>query len=110
MQFIEDKNKRSPIIDCGDDTFERFLSETSHQDTLISSYYMNNDDNQVEITEVFEINETTLPIISTTQEPDSSSSRLSPTVEIEEIFDDDDNDNLTKSTHQLSGTPIISSN
>lgn len=54
------------------------MSVTSQQDTLISSYYMHNDTSQVEITEVFEIEETTaIPY-----------GDMHPTVEIEEIYDD----------------------
>lgn len=60
MQYMD--NKRPSIVEIGDeedDTFERFLSVTSYQDTLISSYYMDNappeNQNKVEITEVFDV-------------------------------------------------------
>ncbi|XP_021961348.1 1-acylglycerol-3-phosphate O-acyltransferase Pnpla3 isoform X1 [Folsomia candida] len=100
MQFIDDK--RSSIVEFGDeddDTFERFLSVTSHQDTLISSYYLNNADNQVEITEVFEINETTVPLCDL--DPSSSHHDGSSTVEIEEIFDDNDPNFVQLTNSQL---------
>lgn len=82
VQYVDEE---APAIvefsDEGDDTFERFLSVTSQNDTLISSYYLNDaDDNKVKITEVFEIEESTGVPAEMGDEPSS--------VVIEEIFDD----------------------
>jgi hypothetical protein len=99
IQYID--NKRSSIVEIGDeddDTFERFLSVTSHQDTLISSYYLNNADSQMQITEVFEINES-VPVSIVPCDIEAE-----PSVEIEEIYD------FEPQSHQqssLSPVPVI---
>jgi len=54
----------------------------------MASYYMNNPDNQVEITEVFEINETHVPSSSMSMDMyDSDIHQLPPSV-IAEVYDE----------------------
>ncbi|CAL8115066.1 unnamed protein product [Orchesella dallaii] len=53
-------NSRQHQIDLGehdDDTFERVLTVTSHQDALMACYYLDHCDNKVEITEVFQVDD-----------------------------------------------------
>lgn len=53
-------NSRQHSLDLGDhdyDAFERVLTVTAHQDALMACYYMDHCDNNVEITEVYEVEE-----------------------------------------------------
>jgi len=58
-QYCTENRKPSlvELEDGGDDTFERVLTVTSHQEALMAYYYLNNSD-KMELSEVYNINET----------------------------------------------------
>jgi len=91
-----------------DDTFERILSVTSHQDTLISSYYLSDaHNNTMKITEVIEINETTVPVTSDGPLLTPQEEEQKPCVEIEEIFDDQPQPERSLSSSSSSPVPVV---
>lgn len=52
-----------------DDTFERILQVTSHHETIMAYYYLD-ENNKVKVTEIFDVTDSDSPIVQTSHEKD----------------------------------------